>query len=78
MTRDEAIRIIDSLYPTDSEFEQTNQVGEELLAQAKREVNVNPLTWRNEPTRILIRYAELCEQREAESHRDFLRQHNRI
>ncbi len=56
MTRQEAIQHIESLYPIDSEYEDTNAIGEILLAQAKREVN----NWRNLPDAILIRYAELC------------------
>ncbi|MGR9052754.1 MAG: hypothetical protein ACU84J_08910 [Gammaproteobacteria bacterium] len=54
--REEAIRHIENLYPADADYEDTAAIGRELLAQAKREV----LGWRNEPTAVLIRYAELC------------------
>ncbi len=74
MDRDDAIGIIDALYPTDSEFEGTNQIGAKLLAQAKTEVRVS-LTWRNEPTKVLVRYAELCEQYARAGDREFIRQH---
>lgn len=74
MDRDRAIQIINALYPVGSEYPDTNAIGEELLAQAKREVR-SGLTWQDEPTPVLIRYAELCEQREMESERKFRRQH---
>lgn len=60
MTREDAISIIEALYPADSTYPENSQVGQELLAQAKREVH----GWRTEPTEVLIRYADLCVQRE--------------
>ncbi len=60
MTREEAIQEIEGLFPVDSQYEKTNEVGEKLLAQAKREIN----GWRTEPTGVLIRYAELCIAKE--------------
>lgn len=62
MTRDEAIKNIEALYPTDSQYPDTAQIGQELLSQAKREVN----GWRTEPTAVLVRYAELCINKEKE------------
>lgn len=59
MTRDEAIGHIEALYPADSEYEDTAEVGRGLLERAKREA----LDWRNEPDVVLIRYAELCMAR---------------
>lgn len=56
MTREEAIRNIEDLYPADSRYEDTAEVGRQLLEQAKHEV----CGWRTEPTEVLIRYAELC------------------
>lgn len=61
MTKDEAIKIIDALYPIDSEFEETNVVGEELLAEAKFRVG-QLIDWRDEPTKVLVKYAQLCQQ----------------
>ena len=61
MTREEAIQHIENLYPADSGYKDTEEVGQTLLAQAKREVNSG---WWNEPTNVLIRYAELCIQKE--------------
>ena len=58
--RNKAIRAIEALFPADSEYIGTAEIGEELLAQAKREMQ----GWRTEPTEILIRYAELCVERE--------------
>lgn len=58
LRRSKAIQTISSLYPADSEYERTSQIGQELLDQAKREVS----GWQTEPTEILVRYADLCEQ----------------
>jgi len=60
--REQAIQQIEGLFPTDSQYVETNKIGERLLAQAKREVE----GWRSESTQVLIRYAELCI---AEEHR---------
>jgi len=58
MDRDDAISTIEQLYPADSELDPT--IGLELLAQAKREV----AGWRTEPTEVLVRYAQLCIEKE--------------
>ena len=62
MNRDYAIEVINSLYPPDSEFPDTAAIGQELLEQARNEVN----GWQTEPTEVLIRLAELCIQKENE------------
>ncbi len=69
MTREEAIAIIESLYPIDSQYQETNAVGERLLAQAKRECE----DWRNLPDATLLRYADLCQQEEERSTIQILR-----
>ena len=56
MEREQAIQMIEGLFPADSQYIKTSEIGERLLAQAKMEV----VGWRNEPTDVLIRYAELC------------------
>lgn len=56
MTRNEAINTINSLYPADSEYIKTAEIGQMLLLQAKNEIN----GWKNESDEVLIRYAELC------------------
>ncbi|MCP3923374.1 MAG: hypothetical protein GY714_12390 [Desulfobacterales bacterium] len=55
MNREEAIQIIEQLFPADS-----HETGKDLLAQAKSEIK----GWRREPTPVLIRYAQLCMERE--------------
>lgn len=65
MDRDEAINTIEALYPTDCEFANTNEVGRNLLAEAQRLVRKTP-TWRDEPTEVLIKYAELCREYEGQ------------
>ena len=72
MNRKEAITEIEALYPTDSQYPKTNEVGERLLKQAKMEKE----SWRTESTEVLIRYAELCQQEEKTQNRhDFLNRH---
>ena len=56
MNREQAIANIEALYPADSQYIESAKIGQQLLEQAKREVN----GWRTEPTEVLIRYAELC------------------
>lgn len=60
MTRDKAIEIIEQLFPPDAPYESTAKKGQELLRQAKRDVSA----WRQEPTEVLIRFAQLCEHEE--------------
>ena len=67
MGREQAIQQIEELFPTDSQYEKTNEIGQRLLAQAKREVD----GWRNETTPVLIRYAELCMAEEIKQDRHF-------
>lgn len=59
MIRDEAVSTIEALYPTDSEYPDTNKVGANLLAEAQQLV-AKVRTWRDEPTEVLVKYAELC------------------
>lgn len=59
-TRDQAVRIIEDLFPADSEHLTTATIGHELLDQARRDCT----DWRNERIDILLRYAELCQQKE--------------
>jgi len=66
-TREEAIQIINGLYPTDSEYERTNAIGVELLEQAKRNVE----NWRDLPDNILFEYCQLCEQKESDENRRY-------
>ena len=61
MTRDEAIRHIKALYPADSEYPETAAMGERFLKQAKAEV----AGWETECDAVLIRYAELCLDKES-------------
>lgn len=60
MDREKAIETIEMLYPADCEYLDTAEIGQKLLEQAKQEV----AGWRTEPTEVLIRYAELCRQKE--------------
>lgn len=57
MSREEAISHIENLFPADSGYDGTAEIGSDLLMQAKRECMIS---WRDEPTEVLVRYAELC------------------
>lgn len=59
-TREQAIQIIEDLFPPDSQYPDTNAIGNRLLEQAKSEVN----NWRTLPDDIIFRYAQLCEEEE--------------
>ena len=54
--RENAINEIEGLFPADSGYPDTAEIGQRLLEQAKREV----AGWRTEPTEVLARYAQLC------------------
>ena len=62
MDRKKAIETIELLFPADSQYPESAKIGKELLKQAQEEVN----NWRNEPTPVLIRYAQLCIDLERE------------
>ena len=63
--RKRAIETIELLFPADSQYPESAKIGKGLLLQAKDEVN----NWRNEPTPVLIRYAQLCIELEHEQER---------
>ena len=67
MNREQAIQMIEGLFPADSPY--NPEFGQKLLDQAKREVS----GWRTEPTEVLLRYAELCIAEEARQCRDLIR-----
>jgi len=67
MNKEQAIANIEGLYPADSQYEQSREIGKKLLEQAKMEIQ----GWRSEPTEVLIRYAELCMEKET---RDTMRE----
>lgn len=54
--REQAIANIEGLFPADSQYQDTREIGKRLLKRAKMEVE----GWRSEPTPVLVRYAELC------------------
>lgn len=59
-TREQAISVIEQLFPADSALFTTSVTGRALLQQAQREAQ----DWRQEPIEVLQRYAELCEAHE--------------
>jgi hypothetical protein len=71
MTRSQAISLIEALYPADDGNARTREIGDRLLAEAKREHNVN---WRDEPLAVLILYAEKCRREEMRLIREHERQ----
>lgn len=70
MNRNEAIEIINFLYPADSTFQEANAIGKELLKEAREFVN----KWQSESTEILVKYAELCQEYENKEYEKWLKQ----
>ena len=62
MTREQAIDIIECLYPVDADFPDTRETGKQLLEQAKLDTE----KWRNLPDAVILRYAYLCQKKESE------------
>jgi len=54
--RETMIQDIEGLFPADSQYFETRQIGIQLLEKAKREAN----NWRDLPDNIIKRYWELC------------------
>lgn len=57
--REKAIRNINGLFPPDCEYTDTAAIGEQLLAQAKRETGYAD-DWRDLPDNVLARFEQLC------------------
>ena len=58
MTREEAIDVIEKLYPVDSASSDIAATGQRFLETARA------MEWRNESDAVLIEYAKLCEEKE--------------
>lgn len=61
MDKKQAIYSISGLYPIDSQFENTNEIGKQFMMEAIEETNFD---WRNLPEEVLIKWAEKCESKE--------------
>ncbi len=57
----ELVSTIEGLYPIDSEYDDTKEVGEMLLTEAIQDVFFD---WRDLPQEVLVKYAELCIDRD--------------
>jgi hypothetical protein len=60
MNKKQAISYIESLFPIDSEYSNTNAVGKLLLFEAIENVG-----WRKLSDEILVEYAQLCIDEDA-------------
>lgn len=60
MDKNEAIETILDLYPADSQYRNSATVGKQLLMQAICE------SWQSLPKEVLVRYAQLCIEKESE------------
>lgn len=69
MTKDEAIKIISSLYSVDSVHQRTSNIGKELLREARGELACK---WQNESVEVLMKYAELCQERHRKEYKQWL------
>ena len=61
-TREDAIQVIEGLWPVDSQFIETAQIGQQLLNEARDRVGASD--WRLESEEVLLAYAMLCLLRE--------------
>jgi hypothetical protein len=62
--RHHAIATIEDLYPPDSEYPDTAEIGRQLLAEAKDTMS----SWRNEPLDVLQEFARLCQREDQRQH----------
>jgi len=68
MKKHEIINVIQNLYPTDSQFADTNAIGKQLMLEAIEECKFD---WRDLPIHVLRKWAEKCEAKEQEADRKF-------
>jgi hypothetical protein len=66
ITREQAIREIEGLFPPDSQYEESREIGIELLEEAKRRCN----NWRNESDDVIFMMFNLCRDKEREQTRN--------
>lgn len=64
MKKSEAIDIIKGLYPSDSQYPETNEVGKQLMLESMDEAKFD---WRDLPIHVLVRYAEKCMAKDNET-----------
>ena len=60
MNREKAIETILDLYPPDSDYPETAEIGSQLLRQARQDTKA----WLRESDEVLIRFARLCIEKE--------------
>ena len=68
MSKKESIATIEELYPIDSQYPDTNEVGRQLLLESIQEANFN---WRDLPEEVLAIWSRKCVEKENESIRRF-------
>lgn len=68
MSKKESIATIEGLYPIDSQYPDTNEVGRQLLLESIQEANFN---WRDLPEEVLAIWSRKCVEKENESIRRF-------
>lgn len=59
--KERAIDVISSLYPSDSQFPETNAIGKQFMIESINEVGFD---WRELPENVLGRWAEKCLAKE--------------
>ncbi len=67
---EQIISNINGLYPIDSEYPDTNEVGKRLLMQAIEQWN-----WRELPDELLKIYEQLCIAEDNRSTNEFIKKH---
>lgn len=68
MSKKESIATIEEMYPIDSQYPDTNEVGRQLLLESIQEANFN---WRDLPEEVLAVWSRKCIEKENESIRRF-------
>lgn len=59
--KERAIDVIKDLYPSDSQFPETNAIGKQFMVESINEVGFD---WRELPEDVLVRWAEKCLDKE--------------
>ena len=72
MEREEAIQTIEGLYPADHDSI-AGLIGKGLIVQAKINTNFHDYSWRDLPDNVLKEYARLCQQKDNQETKKFLK-----
>jgi len=69
LTKEQIIQECEGLFPPDSNFPDTAEIGKRFLEQAKSEIE----GWRTEPKEVLFRFLQLCKDEDSRQTRKHLK-----